>query len=189
MMRNTGRYFLISICLTSCITYASVTTPEQKEIVDFIQKMYSYSANMFEGREFGGKDDPLKHCTLLRNFFVQSLLKIGRFSNDRVCDFGVYIRYPGLSGDSFDIYGDLGAIQRPTFSTPVVDGVRASVAATTKEFGKTVYFLVKTQSGWRVENALYYEDWPLAVDAKCMSKFLVKPDDWHRKAEQPVCRP
>lgn len=162
-------------------------TAVQKEAEMFIKKMYSYTVNVFEGREFNGKDNPKRHCLIMRAFFNANLLT----PEDRRwhgCEIAVdaFIRYPGLGSDQIDMYGGPSDIPKIEISVPVVENDRASVAVVSK-FGRTVFFLAKTDKGLRVENALYYQDWPV-VDGKCWSKFLITPNAWHKKAEQAVCR-
>ena len=70
---------------------ADTLTPEQKEVKQFIEKMYSYDPDSFEGGEFSKKDgtpflrnripnnagkyQPPKQCALLGEFFDSSLIK------------------------------------------------------------------------------------------------------------------
>jgi hypothetical protein len=150
--------------------------------------MYSYSSASFEARIFNGKDDPQKQCLLFRHFFLPLLLtkEDARWHGCDLAD-NIPIRFPSLAGEELNGFIDSGGKPKVAIETQQPVGNKMYAIATSK-FGRTVFFLIKMEEGWRVENALYYEDWPLAADAKCMSKFLVKPDDWHRKVEQPVCR-
>lgn len=153
------------------ISGAATLVDEQAEVSIFMQKMYSYSANMFEGRLFNGLDNPRKQCLLLRQFFSADVLT-SEDSRWHGCDIvgNVFLRYPGLASEDFDIYGASSAIKKPEFSSPKVDGGKASISAVS-EFGKTVFFLTKTEKGWRVENALYYERVPTEANV-CHGHFL-----------------
>jgi hypothetical protein len=167
--------------------FAATQTADQKTVVAFVQKMYSYSANMFEGGIFDGKDNPQKQCLLLRGFFLPNLLT----PEDKKwhgCEIAVkvFLRYPGIPSEDFDIYGAPGAIKKPKFSQLTVEGAKASIAATT-EFGTTVFFLTMTDKGWRIENALY-DEWPIIQDGKCRSDFLVPPSALQKRRAPAICQ-
>ena len=176
----------LAMCLLawSGVALALTQTMEQLEVTGFMQKLYSYSANMFEGRIFNGKDNPQKQCVLLREFFSANVLT-PEDSRWHGCDIvgNVFIRYPGLASEDFDIYGGPGAIKKPKLSVPLVDGDKASVSAVS-EFGKTVYFLKRTDKGWRVENALYYDRVPTVVNA-CHGQFAKEPTSDQLKSLPP----
>lgn len=178
----------VFFALLAFVQMASATSlkSEQKEAAEFIQRLYSYSLNMFEAGEFkGGQHDPKKSCKLRAEFFSPNLLT--QPDDRQGCQIKgmAFIRYPAFNGSEFDVYGAPGTIKKPKITVLNVEGEKSSVAVTT-EFGRTVFFLTKTDKGLRVENALYYERWPL-MDEKCWSMFLAPPNAWHKKAEQAVC--
>lgn len=180
-----------SVCIL-LLTFANLgdvvaQTPEQTEVTRFMHKMYSYSANMFEGRIFNGKDNPQKQCVLLREFFSPNIFT-PEDSRWHGCDIvGMsFLRYPGLGSEDFDIYGSAGAIKKPNLGTPRTEGGKANISVTS-EFGKVLFFLTKTDKGWRIENALY-DEWPPIEDGKCRSKFLLSPNSWQRQQAPIVCQ-
>jgi len=76
---------------------------------------------------------------------------------------------------------------KPKLSTPVVEGDKARIEAISK-YGKTIFFLIQTDKGLRVENALYYERWP-PMDDKCWSMFLAPPQCLAQKSRTTCLQP
>ncbi len=185
-MKNLARNAFLALLVFVKMASAASLTPEQKEAAAFIQKMYSYSANMFEAGEFkGGHYDPEKFCKLMDEFFLPKLLNplVGKHGCDVKAK--AFIRYPALSGTDFDIYGAQGTIKKPKIAPPFVEGNKSSIAVTT-EFGRTIFFLTKTDKGLRVENALYYEKIPTEVNV-CHGQFLIDPTPRQLKY-RPACK-
>ncbi|MBT0570050.1 hypothetical protein KIK84_06925 [Curvibacter sp. CHRR-16] len=130
---------------------AAGMTPEQKEVLKFIQKMYSYSANTFEYGYFGGKFNPKEHCKFLDKFFVNELITPA--SGTQSCD-APNIRYPEAGSEDLSMNRNAGELPQPTIGVPIIDGDKATIRVETKEYGAILYFLTKTKNGWRIENAL-----------------------------------
>ena len=184
-MTATIRYAILALVAFAEFAFGEPFTHEQREAKALIQNMYSHSAKKFDLGEFDGKIDAAKQCTLVEEYFLKTLITHPKMS--KRCLVGdVYIRYPGLADEDFQYHSDPATDAKPKIGEPVVEGDKASVAVTSK-FGRTVYFLTKTDEGLRIENALYYVYWP-TDDESCASNFLVKPNAWQKKAEQPICR-
>jgi len=166
-MMKAIRYAALALLTWVQLACAATPTSEQKEVTAFIQKMYSYSPNMFEFGYFKGNFEPDKQCALMEEFFVKNL--IVRPKKSQGCDAG--IRYPGAFGDVLSENRNPGEMPKPKLSAPIVEGDKATISAETKEFGKVVYFLTKTDKGWRVENALYFERIPDEGNV-CRGQFL-----------------
>ncbi len=132
------------------LAWAATPTSEQKEVTAFVQKVYSYSANMFEFGYFNGNFEPDKQCALMEKFFVRRL--ITRPEKSQGCDAAA--RYPGAGSEDLGDNRYPGQMPKPKLSTPIVEGDKATISAKTKEFGSVLYFLTKTEKGWRIENAL-----------------------------------
>lgn len=155
------------------IANAAHLTQEQQEATAFIQKMYSYSAELFEFSELQGKHEPDRHCLLMEDFFVKKL--ISRPEKNQGCEIGTrrYIRYPGVDDIELSESKKQGKMPRPKLSIPLIEGDKAWIEATSK-YGKTIYFLIRTAKGFRIENALYYEKIPTEVNV-CHGQFLKEP--------------
>lgn len=182
-MMKVIRYAGWALLVTTNAACAGSVALEQKEVSEFVQRMYSYSANMFEFGEFGGSYAPSKQCMLMQDFFLENL--VVRSQNGRGCNLG--IRYPGVGSEELSYKGKLGQMPKPKLSTPIIEGDKATISASTKDYGKVQFFLTKTDKGWRIENALY-DEWPPINDGKCRSDFLTPPSAWQKKETPPLCR-
>lgn len=194
---------------------ADTLTPEQKEVKQFIEKMYSYDPDSFEGGEFSKKDgtpflrnripnnagkyQPPKQCSLLGEFFDSSLIKKREIRPGLVgCD--APNRYPYLAEyiSSAIRYEDIPA---PYIKPPVVSGNRAKVEVfpagnktisnpPSFQLGRNLYFLNKSENGWRVTNVMIHTKWPDLDDGTHNCYFsLAKPANDEEKKEFPKhCR-
>lgn len=198
---------VVTCCLLGHSGYSSALTTEQNEVVALIQKVYSYDPDTFENGEFnknnqpfrivrdsdgslGGNFKPKLHCELYKNFFVDALIVPEK---DRTWCKSIFVRYPTVRGE------DLGSTTRdmplpsPKIGTPVLHEDKAKVPVITggnKDFakGRTLYFLIKTQNGWRISNALLHDKWPEVKEDKCIGSFLRKPTPEERMELMPDCR-
>ena len=177
------RYAVWLLLVLTNAACAAVLTPEQKEVFVFMQKMYSYSADTFEFGEFGGNYLPKKQCMLMQEFFLESLLD--KPQNNKSCNLG--IRYPGAGSEELRYNSKPGQMPKPNLSTPKVEGDKATISVSTKDYGKVQFFLTKTDKGWRIENALY-DEWPPINDGKCRSEFLRPPSAWQKKEAPLLCQ-
>jgi hypothetical protein len=82
------------------------------------------------------------------------------------CEGRPSLRYPSLGIE--DIAGPyaLTPLPKPKITLPVINGNKAQIEAIVKRSkfvdvgSRSVYFLTKTQDGWRIENALIFKEWP-----------------------------
>lgn len=180
---------------------------EQIEVINFGEEIYSYDPATFENWEFDSrlrpytrkylpnkqaKFLPAEHCKLLKTLCVDAMLKASL--PGKGCYFPVdsfHIRFPNL-GDE-----DLSPATRESFSfaekfaigSPDIQGGRAKVAVFTKK-ARSLYFLTKTQQGWRVSNAMIHWVWPDLDDGTqhCFYKFVLPPSPEEKKEILPHCR-
>lgn len=184
MMKTRWYIFVLLLMLTHAVN-AATSALEKNQVISFMRKMYSYSMNMFEAAEFQGKYAPDKQCALMEEFFSKDLIL--RKEKRQGCDVGdVFIRYPGFSGADFDIYGGPGEMPKYKLGIPNIEEGKASISVKI-EFGSVLFFLIQTEKGLRVENALY-DEWPLIKDGKCRSDFLKSPSGWQKKKAPLVCQ-
>lgn len=161
---------------------AVVLIKTQNDINRFISHLYSYSADTFEMGEFDGKYQPLKSCLLYKLVVTDALIKKAKSSPG--CE-PLLIRYPSLGPEDLSLPG---ALPRPRIGIPKVDGEKASVDVVVAG-GKSIFYLIHTSDGWRIENAATYEKWPPTLDGKCPPFFyLVPPTADQRKLEPKECR-
>lgn len=148
--------------------WAATLSAEQKEVKQLMTKMYSYSINNFEFAEFKGKYDFAQQCKLQAQFFDASLL-VSKDKKEPCKSRGRYA--VGCS----ELLKDMQDTHLPTkIGTPVVEGNVAAVEIITdlrhlplpEDVGRIVFFLNKTDVGWRIVNNLAFENWPI-TDGKC----------------------
>ncbi|MDR3564489.1 MAG: hypothetical protein P4N59_24075 [Negativicutes bacterium] len=185
---------------------AEALTPEQQEVKQFIEKMYSYDPDTFSFGDFSkktgkpflrnrvqdnsGKYEPAKQCALLREFYDELIIKQTAGNGVVQCD--ADFRYPGLaaeeeSPDTRDI-----TIPSPKIATPVVKGDLAKVQVVIEgediDTVQIVYFLHKTKQGWRVSNGMIHRRAPLDNHPECRYTFIKKPTAEEFKEVPPSCR-
>jgi len=182
-MMKAIRYVALAALTWAQLACAATPTPEQKEVTAFMHKMYSYSANMFEFGRFNGTYNPGDFCTLMGDFFVGSL--IARPEKNKGCDVA-FIRYPGAGSEDLGLNRNSGEMPKPKLSPPIVEGDKATVTSETKKYGRTVFFLTRTDKGWRVENAMYYDSIPTEGNI-CHMQFLKDPTPAQLKY-RPACK-
>lgn len=131
---------LLVLWVAGAVWAADTLTPEQKEVKQFIEKMYSYDPDTFEFGEFskkdgspflrnrvpngGGKYQPPKKCALLNEFFESGIIEKKEIRSGLVgCE--APSRYlPAMDLSSYERLDD---IQAPDIRTPVVKDNKAMV--------------------------------------------------------------
>lgn len=198
---------VVTCCLLGHSGYSSALTTEQKEVVALIQKVYSYDPDTFEYGRFdwkgqplrivrdsdgslGGKFQPKLQCDLYKNFFVDNLIVPDKDSPG--CK-TIGVRYPTVHGQDLSSASRFRILPLPQIGTPVVHGEKGKVAVFTgggEDFPKarTLYFLIKTPTGWRISNALLHKKWPEVEEDRCIGDFLAKPTPEQRMELMPHCR-
>ena len=151
---------------------------------------WSYSINNFEFAEFSGKYDFAQHCKLQSQFFDASLL-VSKDKKEPCKSKGRY------SVGSSELLKDMQDTHLPTkIGIPVVEGNAAAIEVITdlrsmlqpEDVGRIVFFLNKTNVGWRIVNNLAFENWPI-TDGKCWGEFKLPPSPWQKQFEAPQCKP
>lgn len=206
---------LLALLIAGMAWSVDTLTPEQKEVKQFIEKMYSYDPDSFEGGEFSKKDgtpflrnqvpnnagkyQPPKQCALLNEFFDPMLVR-KRDIKPGLIECTAPNRYPYLAEyiSSAIRYEDIPA---PYIKTPVISGNRAKVEvfpAGNKtisnppnfDLGRNLYFLAKTENGWRITNVMIHTKWPDQDDGTHNCYFsLAKPaNDEEKKGFPKHCR-
>ena len=172
--------------LVSSVLFAAPLTLDQKEVTDLIVRLYSHTGNEFEGGVINGKFSREKVCDLYKNFMIEAVLI--KKSGYGGCEGRPSLRYPSLGIE--DIAGPyaLNPLPMPKITLPVINGDKAQIEAIVKRSkfvdvgSRSVYFLTKTQDGWRIENALTYAEWPANPDpnADCKCNLLASPTAWQK---------
>jgi|JI6StandDraft_1071083.scaffolds.fasta_scaffold08182_1 hypothetical protein len=184
-------------------------TPEQQEVKRFIERMYSYDPDTFSLGRFSkkngspivrnhtsndrGKFDSNKHCDLLESFYESSLIK------KRVIRPGVFqcdadYLYPNLDDENRSSATRYIEIPAPKIGIPVVKGNSAKVSVLTEgeeiSPGRSLFFLTKTESGWRVSNVMTQSKLPKPTDERdeCYYSFAKKPSQEEFKEVAAPCR-
>ena len=209
---------LLALLVAGIAWSADTLTSEQKEVKQFIEKMYSYDPMTFEGGYFLKKTG----APLLRNQVPAAFSAI-KYLPEEMCslrklyfDEGVFQKREGKQGSRDcllpSLYPYLGAedissvtryedIPAPYIKPPVVSGNRAKVevfpAGNKKisnppsfDLGRNLYFLTKFENGWRVTNVMIHTKWPDLDDGTHNCYFsLAKPANDEEKKEFPKhCR-
>jgi len=182
-MKYLVRNALLALLVFVQMASAASLSPEQKDVTAFMEKMYSYGAGTFEFGRFNGHYDPKKFCDLMHDFFADWLLS--PLVKNQGCDIGASVRYPGAGEEEMGYLAKKGQMPMPKLSIPLVEGNKARIEATSK-YGKTIFFLIKTGKGLRVENALYYEKIPTEVNV-CHGQFVKDPTPAQLKS-RPACK-
>lgn len=206
---------LLALLMAGMAWPADRLTPEQKEVKEYIEKMYSYDPDSFEFGEFSKKDgtpflrnrvpknagkyQPPKQCALLNEFFDPALVSKRDIKPGLVgCEAPNRYSYLAEYISSAIRYEDIPA---PYIKPPVVSGNRAKVEVfpagnktisnpPSFQLGRNLYFLTKTENGWRVTNVMIHTKWPDLDDGTHNCYFsLAKPGNDEEKKEFPKhCR-
>lgn len=132
----------------------------------FIQRLYSNATSAFELGEFQGRYMPRRRCALMREFFVDELLKSrkGGDCDAKSADDVAFRRYPN---QVIEELGPDASLEGTPKAHIVSSRLREGRAVVKVEFkgdpGRVVYFLRTTDRGWRIENALSYPIWPISM--------------------------
>ena len=207
---------LLALSIAGMAWSADMLTPEQKDVKQFIEKMYSYDPDTFEFGEFSKKDgspfprnrvpsrvgkyQPSKKCALLSEFFESAIIEKKEIRSGLVgCE--APDRYPFLSDDNRSSVTRYEDIPAPYIKPPVVSGNRAKVEVfpagnktisnpPSFDLGRNLYFLTKFENGWRVTNVMIHTKWPDLDDGTHNCYFsLAKPANDEEKKEFPEhCR-
>lgn len=206
---------LLALLITGVAWSADALTPEQNEVKQLIEKMYSYDPDTFElGRFYEnegggflrnkapskrGKYLPPKQCALLNEFFDPALVS-KRDIKPGVVECTAPNRYTYLAEDISSAIR-LEDIPTPYIKPPVVTGTRAKVevfpAGNKKisnppnfDLGRNLYFLTKTENGWRITNVMIHTKWPDLDDGThhCYFSFAKAPNDDEAKEIPKHCR-
>lgn len=213
-----GLFVCLSLALLapSIVLGGNDATAEQAEVTKFIESMYSYDPDTFSLGRFSdrngspflmnhvsrsiGKFNPASHCALLRSFFEEDTIKKRQTRSGTVeCD--ADYRYPNLDAENLSSATRYIEIPKPRIEPPAITGNRARVSVLTGEkwrkgsppdieLGRSLYFLTKTDAGWRVSNVMVHTKWPDLDDGthNCYYSFARKPSDEERKEVPPHCR-
>ncbi len=209
---------LLVLWVAGVVWGADALTPEQKEVMQFMEKMYSYDPMTFESGYFLKKSgaplirnkvpaaysaikfSPEKMCSFLRLFFVDEVFekKKEKFGGG---DCEAPNRYPYLGAEDISSVTRVEDIPAPYVATPVVSGNRAKVevfpAGNNKisnppsfDLGRNLYFLTKTENGWRVTNVMIHTKWPDLDDGthNCYFSLARPANDEERKEFPKHCR-
>lgn len=195
---------------------ADTLTREQIEVNQFIEKLYSYDPMTFEGGEFstkdgspfnrnrapdqGGRYHPQKQCELLNSFFEDALVQ-KRIIRPGLNGCEAPDRYPFLSDENRSSVTRYEDIPAPYIKPPVVsrDAARVEVfpAGNRKisnppnfDLGRSLYFLTKTDSGWRITNVMIHTKWPDLDDGthNCYFSFAKPPNAEEAREIPKHCR-
>lgn len=206
---------LLALLVSGMAWSADALTPEQKEVKQFIEKMYSYDPDTFElGRFYEndgepflrnkvsrkrGKYQPPKQCALLNEFFDSALVS-KRDIRPGLVECTAPNRYTYLAEDISSAIR-LENIPAPFIKPPVVSGNRAKVEVfpagnktisnpPSFDLGRNLYFLTKTENGWRVTNVMIHTKWPDLDDGthNCYFSLARPANDEERKEFPKHCR-
>jgi len=207
---------LLALLMAGIACSADALTPEQKEVKQFIEKMYSYDPDTFEFGEFSKKDGsafPInrvpnnsgkyqapKKCELLIEFFDPSVIRKRDIKPGLIgCE--APDRYPFLSDDNRSSVTRYEDVPAPYIKPPVVSGNHAKVevfpAGNRKisnppnfDLGRNLYFLTKSENGWRITNVMIHTKWPDLDDGthNCYFSMAKPANDEERKEFPKHCR-
>ncbi|QDL56174.1 hypothetical protein [Rhodoferax aquaticus] len=180
----------IACCALSISVFAGSLTSAQTEVKEFADRMYSYSANEFEGALFNGKQDGARNCRILKIFFIDGLLtpEDKKWRSCEVAGVG-YLRYPKLGSYDFDLYGEKGAIKGLKIYGIQADGDKGTFTAETTNFGSVNYFLRKFNNQWKIVNASAFNiSGEKNSHTYCaMIEILNDIEPWQLKWVHPLC--
>ena len=162
--------------------FANQSLSEQAETKRFIQAMYTHDPAKFEHGNFKGKYSPQEHCKLLREYFNDNMIKKTLTPTGETCDIE-YLRYPTLSSEDVSIATRIYPIPKPSISPPAINNNKATISVITGgrgthfEKGRSLFFLTKTENGWRISNTMIHFKWPDLDDGanNCHYKFARRP--------------
>ena len=201
-------YFFISFLVPS-ISLGNDITIEQNAVRKLVEKIYSYDPDTFSLGRFSEKDgspyllnrisksrgkfDPTRHCDFLRNFFEEGAIsKRNNRSGTTECD--ADYRYPNLDAENLSSATRYISIPKPIINNPEVIGSWAKVSVLTEgeeiSLGRSLYFMRKTEVGWRITNVMVHTKWPDVDDGthNCYYSFARKPSAEESKEIPPHCR-
>lgn len=209
---------MLALLVATIACSADALTPEQKEVRQFVEKMYSYDPMTFEAGYFLKKTGaalvrnevpsaysaikflPAKMCPLLKQFFDDELFQ-KKNGNSGAIDCEAPNRYPFLDDENRSSVTRYEDIPAPYIKPPVVSGNRARVevfpAGNIKisnppnfDLGRNLYFVTKTDNGWRITNVMIHTKWPDLDDGMhhCYFSFAKPPNDEEAKEIPKHCR-
>lgn len=137
------------------------------------------------------KYQPKLLCDFYKNFLVESLI-VQPDKDYRGCESQI-VRYPTAHGQDLSSATRVSDPPKPNIGSPIVQGDKAKVSVFTGgddyfAKGRTLYFLVKTPTGWRISNELVHEKWPEVEEDRCIGTFVVKATPEERMELMPHCR-
>jgi hypothetical protein len=188
-----SRAIAVVLCAPPLLSGASESVSPATEVKSFVRKIYAARPGSFELGTFNGKFNPKTQCELIKSFFDETLLATNKYPGG--CDFkydNSSVRYPGLQAHELSEGGNL----YPAYPVPLmreepkIEKDFSSIALTfarsdnkgveVDTFGRVVLFLRKTDSSWKVFNALLYrEHWGDMKPVSCSDvsySFLVPPE-------------
>lgn len=207
---NVLRSGIVLVLLAAGAPFAAEKlTPEQQEVKQFIAKMYSYDPDSFRYGRFSKKDgspfllnrvsenrgkyDPTKHCALIREFFDESIIDKRTIRPTLIqCD--ADYRYPNLYDEDASSATRSIDIPPPKIEFLIVSVSSAKVSVLTEgdgiSPGRSLYFLKKTDNGWRVSNVMTQSRLPKPTDERdeCYYAFAKKPSIEEFKEVAAPCR-
>lgn len=173
-------------CLVLVFGYATGAplSAEQKSVQMFIKGLYSIDSLTFEMGRFDKKYDPKKQVELQAKFFSRDVM--AKYKNPAT-DNG-FVRHPSLGNEDLSGIGSVDPTKNPRILPPVISGDTGYVDVYPNLSGRTLYFLSKTEEGWRISNAASYEVWPPYDDGKCWEPlYLLKPTPEQLALETKEC--
>lgn len=203
-MRVFNVFFAILFQFLTIASHASSSVDVAKnEAYKFVNELYMYSPNTFEYGEFGKngeairfggdlikikKYQPERACDFLRLFFVEEMLSLKFVSSGRMkCKVhDGFARYPGAAGEDLAL-DSLENLPSKKISILYFNGKKSRVAVVINET-RVVYYLVNTEKGWRIYNALIHEKWPEEIEDRCLGYFVLKPTAEELGDLAPHCR-
>lgn len=140
------------------IVTGETLTKDQQEVKQFIVKLYSHGVENFEMGKFNGKYQPKKQCDLYEQFLISSLIKVNKRGDLIQCTVEFSL-YPSM--DSEDLVGPYPTNPLSHFKIVklMANGDKASVTVIA-DVSKLIFFLTKAENGWRIENAITFNEWP-----------------------------
>jgi hypothetical protein len=128
-----------------------------------------------------------RHCELLKLYFAEGLVKQPNISSGCGLNEMGSVRYPSVNAEQLSDANAPSRIPKAVFLEPRVTMDKATMEVATGS-GKTLYFLEKSTSDWRIVNVLLYERWP-GEGGLCLGTFLAAPSLEQKRVESKVCAP